>query len=67
MNTAVKFFNYFGMMMAVVYIILGLLLLIYGNKFFEMQEWVRITFSFALIVYGIFRLIRYYNSSRGSE
>lgn len=56
---------YFGMMMAVVYIIVGLFFLIMGGKYTTtMPSWFHVLFGILLIVYGIFRLTRLWQNSK---
>ncbi len=53
-----KLLLYFNVSMAIVYCLSGLLLMLYGEKIFDIPLWARIGTGCLLILYGMFRFHR---------
>ena len=56
----------FGYIMAVLYVIIGILLVI-GMAFTYLPEYLRIMFGVFFAVYGIFRFVRIYYSTKENK
>ncbi|HXH18700.1 MAG TPA: hypothetical protein VNJ07_06415 [Chitinophagales bacterium] len=60
-----KLFLYFGFAMVLVYLAAGVWIILYGENYFDtIPAWARVATGCLLIVYGVFRFIRYRKMSR---
>ncbi len=65
---AQRFFFYFGLLMVLVFIALGIAVIVKGDYFFpNMTGEVRVFFGLLLIAYGSFRAYRYLAKPKSEE